>query len=286
MTIRAIALVAGAILAVPAAAQPWVTFQGEFRNKDVDGGKCTIEVVVDGIAEVEIWDIQGRMRTLDGQPSTWRRMDCNISMPSNPLEFRFSPQEGRGRQTLVREPQDNGGAALIRIEDPRGGKEGYKFDLEWRGEGPPIPGARRGEAGSIFSGVFGGGPAAPGPGARFPNTGGFNPPGAGFSGQVNFRGSGDGYFRDFRNSDQQLTDLEVAIDNAGNVRASLDTRQRYRMVLTGRLLLADGDRLVADMAGTDMRGTMEILLDSRNRVEELSMTGVGRNRFELRWQER
>jgi hypothetical protein len=50
------------------------------------------------------------------------------------------------------------------------------------------------------------------------------------------------------------------------------------------LVLADRDRLVANMAGGEIHGTMEILLDTRNRVQELAMTGVGRNRFELRWQ--
>lgn len=97
-----------------------------------DRGKCTIEVNVDDVAEVEVSGDRGRMRTLAGQPSQWRRFECNSIMPLRPNDFRFTGIDGRGRMTLVRDPR-NGGPAVIRIEDPKGGYEGYTFDLEWRG---------------------------------------------------------------------------------------------------------------------------------------------------------
>jgi hypothetical protein len=34
---------------------------------------------------------------------------------------------------LVRDPSTNGGVAVVRIQDTKGGREGYTFDLEWRG---------------------------------------------------------------------------------------------------------------------------------------------------------
>jgi hypothetical protein len=97
-----------------------------------DRGKCTIEVTVDGAAEVEIRGERGVIRTLSGQPARWVRFECNGRMPSNPADFRFSGVDGRGRQELVRDPR-NTGAAVIHISDPSGGSEGYTFDIEWQG---------------------------------------------------------------------------------------------------------------------------------------------------------
>jgi hypothetical protein len=93
-------------------------------------GKCTVEVVVDGAAEVEIRGQNGMLRNLSGQPPQWRRFECTGVMPANPGDFRFRGVDGRGRVQLVRDPR-NGGSAVVRIEDPGGGAEGYTFDLYW-----------------------------------------------------------------------------------------------------------------------------------------------------------
>src|SRR6267378_3183025 len=97
-----------------------------------DRGKCTIEVVVDGSADVEIRGDNAILRNLSGQTPQFRRFQCNSVMPLNPLNFRFSGIDGRGRQTLIRDPR-NGSSAVVRIEDPQGGSEDYTFDLEWGG---------------------------------------------------------------------------------------------------------------------------------------------------------
>ncbi len=52
----------------------------------------------------------------------------------NPVNFRFSGVDGRGRQTLVRDPR-NGGSTVVRIEDPESGPGDYRFDLTWGGGG-------------------------------------------------------------------------------------------------------------------------------------------------------
>jgi hypothetical protein len=53
----------------------------------------------------------------------------------------------------VRDPRDGRGTAVVRIQDPQGGNEGYTFDIEWRGGsdrpmtmpgGPPDTGRGRG----------------------------------------------------------------------------------------------------------------------------------------------
>lgn len=108
----------------------------QVRTANVRGGggdgKCTIEVEVDGVAEVEIRGTTARLRTRQGQRATWRRFDCNQAMPTRPNAFRFRGIDGRGRQDLVRDPS-NGGIAVVRIQDEKGGREGYTFDIMWRG---------------------------------------------------------------------------------------------------------------------------------------------------------
>lgn len=98
-----------------------------------DTGKCTIEVNVDGVAEVEILGDRAELHTLAGAPANWVRFECNDTLPRFPDDFRFSGIDGRGRQTLIRDPRENRGVAVVRLEDSKGGREGYTFDIEWRG---------------------------------------------------------------------------------------------------------------------------------------------------------
>jgi len=126
-----------------------------------DRGKCTIEVVVDGTAEIEIRGDQGTIRNLSGRPAEWRRFECNAPLPRNPAGFRFAGVDGRGRQDLIRDPRQ-GGVAVVRIEDSQGGAEGYTFDLSWAGDDRgPAPGGG-------FSSGGGGGDRYPGGGDRYP----------------------------------------------------------------------------------------------------------------------
>ena len=96
-------------------------------------GKCTIEVRVDIAAEVDVYGDSARLRTLAGQPATFTRMECNNPLPYRMTDFRFRGIDGRGTQRLVQDPRSNNSIAVIRIEDPRSGSEGYTFDIEWSG---------------------------------------------------------------------------------------------------------------------------------------------------------
>ena len=130
-----IAAAAFAVIAGPLGAQ---SFQ---RRAEITGGgysdrgKCTVEVVVDGAAEVEIRGDNATLRNLSGQPAQWRRFQCTGALPGNPAEFRFTGVDGRGRQQLVRDPR-NGGVAVVRIEDPEGGAQAYTFEFTWGGGAP------------------------------------------------------------------------------------------------------------------------------------------------------
>jgi hypothetical protein len=53
-------------------------------------------------------------------------------MPRRVGDFRFRGIDGRGDVNLVSDPRSSG-RAVVRIEDRQGGREGYTFDLEWRG---------------------------------------------------------------------------------------------------------------------------------------------------------
>ena len=92
-----ISLAGGLMLAAPMFAQQVATYRAQIRGGGGDHGKCTIEVDVDGVAEIEIQGDQGRMRTLSGNPSGWRRMECNQPLPQNPSRIPFQ-RRGRPRQ--------------------------------------------------------------------------------------------------------------------------------------------------------------------------------------------
>lgn len=107
--------------------------RANIRGGGGDGGKCTIEVVVDDVAEVEVSGDMGQLRTLSGGPAHWRRFECSGPLPRNPVDFRFRGIDGRGRVELVGDPREGRGVAVVRIDDRQNGVEGYTFDLEWRG---------------------------------------------------------------------------------------------------------------------------------------------------------
>src|ERR1700733_9506228 len=96
-------------------------------------GRCTIEVSVDHSAEVEVSGDLGLLTTVAGQPAGWRGFQCNVPLPSNPVDFRFVKTGGRGAVRLIQDPRSTRGRAVVRIDDPQGGRASYTFDLQWRG---------------------------------------------------------------------------------------------------------------------------------------------------------
>ncbi len=104
-----------------------------------DRGKCTVEVFVDDVAQIEIRGSTATLRNMSGQPSQLRRFECTAPLPVNPVNFRFEGVDGRGRQSLIRDPR-NGGIAIVQIEDKGGGGEGYTFDILWDLRGSDLGG--------------------------------------------------------------------------------------------------------------------------------------------------
>lgn len=105
-------------------------------------GNCTIAIDVDGAAEVEISGDTGVLTTLSGQTAVWRRFQCSQPLPHSPGDFDVVGINGRGGIRLIREPRSNRGVAVIRVEDRKGGRDAYTFDLHWRGFGGGKTGRR------------------------------------------------------------------------------------------------------------------------------------------------
>jgi len=73
------------------------------------------------------------------------------------------------------------------------------------------------------------------------------------------------------------------VDRRGVVTVTFQNDRRSRSTFTGQLTRFDRDLVVADMSGRGVRGSMEIRLNGRNRVTDISMSAEGRERFELSW---
>lgn len=242
----------------------------DFRRADIRGGggdrgKCTIEVEVDDVADVEVRGQEARIRTLSGTPAFFRRFVCNQPMPRNPYEFRFRGIDGRGRQDLVRDPR-SGGVAVVRIVDRNGGREGYTFDLEWRGGG----GYPRGGSGYWDRGDWD-------RGREWDRDRDSNR-------DLRFRGRGDGIFRTWGGPNDRLDDCWVTVARGGTVEVAFTTSRNYKLALRGRVLRFERDRLFARISGSGVSGEMIIRLDG-DRVREIRMDGGGRNGYELRWKD-
>jgi hypothetical protein len=135
MTHNVLAALTLVAFAIPSGAQNLNRRAELGGNGDPNHGKCTVEVVVDGTAEIEIRGDKATMHNINGQAPQWRRFQCTSAMPADPGDIRFTGLDGRGRQELVQSPQ-SGGGAVVRIEDPQSGSSGYTFDLSWETPGP------------------------------------------------------------------------------------------------------------------------------------------------------
>ena len=145
-------LAAAVVITSPVGAQQYQRRASMVGGSSGDRGKCTIEGVVDGAADVEIRGDQGTIRNISGRPAEWRRFECSAALPANPADFRFAGIDGRGRQQLLRDPR-NGGVAVVHIEDTEGGSQGYTFDLMWGGGNNPGP--ERSGNNSVVNGIGG-----------------------------------------------------------------------------------------------------------------------------------
>lgn len=250
------------------------------RSADIRGGsggdgKCTVEVYVDDVAEVEIRGRNATIRTFSGSPASIRRFECNEQLPYNPSDFRFKGVDGRGRQELVRSPDR--GSAIIRIEDSKGGSEGYTFDLFWRGGGGYNSGGYG--SGGYSSGGYGSGGSSGGSGYNNKNNGWDNGWGNGSgwttSGNFDYKGGrqGSGAYRDRDGNRRRLDAAHVFIGTSGIMAVSFGS-DRGKFEFMGKVDRRDGRTVFAEVNGNGARGTMEIEMSSHNTVRKIYLREI------------
>jgi hypothetical protein len=235
--------------------------QDTFRAKISGGGedgKCTFEVEVDGVAEIEIRGDQGYLRTISGNTARWRRLDCNQALPRRPNDFRFKGIDGRGRQDLIRNPNDNRGIAVVRIEDPKNGSEGYTGDIMWRGGSDGGSDRDRGP----FDRDRGGFNRDRGPFDRDRSSGGFgggnwggNDWHSGWGDTLRVSSGGSGRFDRDGGPRYDFRGVNVNISRSGNMEISFDTdRDRNAVTFTGRTTRINDYVIEGDLTGATNRG--------------------------------
>ena len=247
--------------------------RGQIRHPAMqtdDRPKCRIEVVVDDVAEVVIRGDTAELRTLSGQPAEWRRFICSQIMPMNPVGFRFRGIDGRGRQTLVRAPE-GGRPAVIRIEDPDSGREGYTFDIEWRGDAgggymdDRGPRRDRDDQGRVPGGWTG---------AR--------------GGELRFHGDGRGLLDRRNGRDERVRDVMVNVGRDGHVALEFEVQGFRRLVFGGQATRIAPDTVEAELTSgggdRDTRGFVTIRVGRRGEVQRVLMKGrVNGDPFTLDW---
>jgi hypothetical protein len=263
---------------------PAATIRASIRGGGGDRGKCTAEVEVDGVAEVGIRADTGEIRTVSGQPASWRRLDCTGPLPANPGDFVFRGIDGRGRQELVADPRTNRGLAVVRIEDPQGGREGYTFDLEWRGGTGWTGAPGTGWGGGSGSG-WGTGAGGSGWGGGSQWGGGW---GSGWGNTFSYSGRGRGIFSMDAGQGYDLRGVSVFADRGnGEVQIRFDSAfGGDTLQFRGRLERVTADAIEArlvdginrgDAAPVDARA--RILLRDANRVRSVFIEGRARNQI-------
>jgi len=262
------------------------------RTADIRGGsgdgKCTIEVLVDEVAEIEIRGRNAVIRTVNGSPSSFRRFQCNQEMPANPYDFRFRGIDGRGRQDLV-QAAGNGRPAVIRIEDSKGGNEGYTFDVMWKGG-----------SGSYSDGGYGrdryDDRNRNNNRDRYDNNrdryndrnsryddrntsqqwnNGWGRGNGWNAGSVSATHTGgDGYFQQRNGRRGRIQRMSVSINSSGFVSVSMDTSEG-RKTMSGTVENRDNRRVFARVNGSGVRGLVEIDMTSANDVRRVYVRDEG-----------
>ena len=185
-------------------------------------GKCTIEVRVDISAEVDVYGDSGRLRTVAGQPATWTRMECTDALPYSMSDFRFRGIDGRGNVKLVQDPRNNNATAVIRIDDPRAGSDGYTFEIEWSGASGGAPTGGFSTSGVPTSGV-------PTSGYDLPRSGTSSATRRGGSRTISSEGAIDLCRTEVRTRGER----DYSLRNIDITAAAVDTNQGRRNWITG-----------------------------------------------------
>lgn len=95
-----------------------------------DEGRCTISVVLNGAADVEIRGEYATLRNVTGRAPYWQRFECTGPLPYSPASLKIRAIQGNGRVTLMQD-SSTGGVALVQVSNFEGGDQAYTFDVYW-----------------------------------------------------------------------------------------------------------------------------------------------------------
>jgi hypothetical protein len=125
-------------LAAPVRAQTFYRRANLVSSLDPYQQKCTVSIIVDGAADVEIHGASATLRDVTGQAPSWQRFDCTAPMPYSPTGTHLRAIEGDGTMTLSRDSY-NPGVTSVRVFNPHGGPGLYTFEVTWDNPSAGLP---------------------------------------------------------------------------------------------------------------------------------------------------
>lgn len=237
-------------------------------SQDRREGRCRIRVRIDDDSDVELRGDQVRIRVLRGRPGRDEGSECNAPLPTSGYirNFRFRGMEGRGNPRLVQEPdRGNYYVAVVNVQDPKGGDEGYTFELTWEWDGSG-------------SGSGGGYPGRPPTRPNPPSGGGgiFDDPNSNSLQDMNTSIRGSGTLEDGTGR-YALTDLSVRI-RGDQCQITLVTDRRQQLEMSGRMS-RNTPRCIIDSSNRGRTSGNAYIRANGNRVTGVDVSGNinGRN---------
>jgi hypothetical protein len=233
-------------------------------SQDRREGRCRIRVRIDDEADVELRGDQIRIRPLRGRPGRDEGSECNAPLPTsgNIRNFRFRGIDGRGNPRLVQEPASrNYYVAVVNVQDPRGGDEGYTFDLSWEWDG---------SGGGLFPSRPTTRPTPPSGGGIFPDGGSNVLP------DMNISTIGDGTLDD---GAQRYNLIEASVRVRGDqCQVTMITDRQQRLEMTG-YVSRDTPRCIIDSSNRGRTSANAFIRVDGNMVRGVEVSGNinGRN---------
>jgi hypothetical protein len=126
---------AGAV--VPARAQESYRRANLIPASDPGQGRCTVSVLVDRVADVEIRGDAATLRDVSGRTPQFQRFECTGPIPQEPVDMGIRAIDGNGRMTLTRDSYI-GGVAMVRVTNDTNREGTYTFDVYWNDIQPQV----------------------------------------------------------------------------------------------------------------------------------------------------
>jgi hypothetical protein len=119
-----------AALALPVSAQTYERRATHIHTSNPYEGRCTISVVVNGAAEIDINGDNANLREVSGRTPYWQSFACTEPLPYSAAGLSIRAIRGNGRVTLTQD-SSNGGVAVLRLTNYESGDQPYTLDVFW-----------------------------------------------------------------------------------------------------------------------------------------------------------